>query len=409
MVGRAHPTNSPIMRTTWNFFSAGQLHFGRGGVRNVGTLSQRLGADRVLVVTDPILIRAGIFDRVKEPLESAGIAVDLFDGGEPEPSIDVALRAIDLARRTSPDAILGLGGGSNMDLAKITAACYSHGGEPRDYFNFDNIPGPICPLVCVTTTSGTGSEVSHAAVLTDVANQMKVSTLSNFLRPALAIVDPELTLTCPAKPTADSGIDALTHAIEAYTATDFTQLISPVGYDGRTPLGDALAEKAVALIAQHLRTAVREPENIEAREGMSLGATLAGLAFSNCAVAVVHALEYPLGGALHVSHGAGNGLLLPYVMRFNLSVRQAAFARLAPLLGVNIAGMSEAEQALAAIAAVEALRRDIGIPQRIRDIGGREDQLPTFAAKSFGIKRLMALSPRPPSEADLLAILREAF
>lgn len=397
------------MRTTWNFFSAGQLHFGRGGVRNVGTLAERLGADRVLVVTDPILIKAGIFERVKEPLENAGIAIDLFDGGEPEPSIDAALRAIELARRTSPDAIIGLGGGSNMDLAKIAACCYTHGGTPRDYFNWDNIPGPICPLICITTTSGTGSEVSHAAVLTDVENQMKVSTLSNYLRPSLAIVDPELTITCPAKPTADSGIDALTHAIEAYTATDYTQLTTPVGYDGRTPLGDALAEKAIALIAQHLRTAVREPENMAAREGMSLGATLAGLAFSNCAVAVVHALEYPLGGALHVSHGAGNGLLLPYVMRFNLPAREAAIARLAPLLGVDIAAMNESQQALAAIAAVEQLRRDIGIPERIRELGGREDQLPTFAAKSFGIKRLMALNPRPPSEADLLQILRDAF
>lgn len=397
------------MPSTWNFFSAGQLHFGRGAVRNVGALAHRLGADRVLVVTDPILIQAGIFDLVKGPLENAGIAVDLFDGGEPEPSIDAALQAIDLARRTSPDAILGLGGGSNMDLAKITACCYSHGAGPRDYFSWDNVPGPICPLVCVATTAGTGSEVSHAAVLTDAANQMKVSTLSNYLRPSLAIVDPELTLTCPPKPTADSGIDALTHAIEAYTAIDSTDLAAPVGYEGRTPLGDALAEKAVALIAAHLRTAVRQPQNLAAREAMSLGATLAGLAFSHSAVAVVHALEYPLGGALHCSHGAGNGLLLPYVMRFNLPVRQTAIARLAPLLGVNVAGLNEYEQALAAINAVEQLRRDIGIPERIRDLGGSEDQLPAFAAKSFAIKRLMSLSPRPVTEADLLEILQAAF
>ena len=227
------------------------------------------------------------------------------------------------------------------------------------------------------------------------------------------MVDPELTLTCPPKATADSGIDALTHAIEAYTAVDYQKLDVPPGetwpYDGRTPLGDALAEKAVALIAQHVRTAVHQGEDVEAREGMALAATLAGMSFSNYGVALVHALEYPLGGTLHCSHGAGNGLLLPYVMRYNLTQRRAAIARLAPLLGVDASKMDEADAAEAAIAAVEQLRRDIGIPQRISEIGGREEQLPMFAEKSFAIKRLMMLNPRTPSEADLLSILREAL
>ena len=269
------------------------------------------------------------------------------------------------------------------------------------------------PLVCVPTTSGTGSEVSHAAVLTDTANAMKVSMLSNYLRPAIAIVDPELTLSCPPKVTADSGIDALTHAIEACTAVDFEKLELAEGetaaYEGRTPLGECLAEKAISLIGQHLVTAVHEPKNLAAREGMSLAATLAGMAFSNCAVAVVHALEYPLGGELHVSHGAGNGLLLPFVMRFNLPERRATFARIAALLGEPTTGLDEATAAGLAISAVENLKRAISIPERIRDIGGREDQLVRFAAKSFAIKRLMMVNPRQPTEADLLGILREAF
>ncbi|MCA9267770.1 MAG: iron-containing alcohol dehydrogenase, partial [Planctomycetales bacterium] len=213
--------------------------------------------------------------------------------------------------------------------------------------------------------------------------------------------------------TADSGIDALTHAIEAYTAVDYTHLDVPPGqswpYDGRTPLGDVLAERAVALIAAHLRRAVDAPHDLAAREAMALAATLAGMAFSNYGVAVVHALEYPLGGALHCSHGAGNGLLLPYVMRFNLPVREAAIARLAPLLGVEAGGMSQAEAAEAAIAAVEQLRRDIGVPERIRELGGSESQLPQFAAKAHAVKRLMSLNPRLPSEADLLEILKAAF
>jgi alcohol dehydrogenase class IV len=401
------------MRTVWQFHTSGQLVFGWGAVRQLPSLLRRQRFRRVFLVTDRVLAGNGILAQVRVPLVDAGLDVDVFDGGEPEPSVESALRALERARRYHPDVILGLGGGSNMDLAKVTAAAFSHGGSPGDYFGWDRIPGPVVPLVCVPTTSGTGSEVSHAAVLTDTANAMKVSTLSNYLRPAIAVVDPELTLSCPAKVTADSGIDALTHAIEACTAVDFQSMDlsenETAAYEGRTPLGECLAEKAMALIGKHLVTAVREPGNREAREGMSLAATLAGMAFSNCAVAVVHALEYPMGGELHVSHGAGNGLLLPFVMRFNLPERRATFARIATLLGEDTSGRNEAAAAELAISAVEKLKRAIGTPERIRDIGGREDQLPRFAAKAFALKRLMLVNPRQPTEADLLGILREAF
>jgi alcohol dehydrogenase class IV len=300
-----------------------------------------------------------------------------------------------------------------MDLAKIVAVLLAHGGEPAKYFGFDNVPGPVLPLVCVPTTAGTGSEVSHAAVLTDKANAIKVSTLSRHLRPAIAVVDPALTDGCPRQVTADSGIDALTHAIEAYTAVDFSDLNAPEGapvaYEGRFPLGDCLAEKAIALIGEHLVRAVTDGGNQAARDGMALGATLAGLSFSNCAVALVHALEYPIGGAVHVSHGAGNGLLLPYVMRYNLPARQAEFAQIAALLGENVAGLSDSAAAELAVSAVERLRRAIGIPERLRDLGVQRDQLPAFAEKAFAIKRLMDTNPRRPTEADLLAILEQAF
>jgi alcohol dehydrogenase class IV len=405
--------DSKNMRTVWQFHTSGQLVFGWGAIRQLSSLMLRRKFQRVFLVTDRILASNGILDRVHGPLIEAGLEVDVFDGGEPEPSLNAAVRTLEQARRFRPDVILGLGGGSNMDLAKVTAAAFSHAGSPGDYFGWDRVPGPVVPVVCVPTTSGTGSEVSHAAVLTDTANAMKVSMLSNHLRPAIAVVDPELTLSCPPKVTADSGIDALTHAIEACTAVDFDKLElaehETAAYEGRTPLGECLAEKAISLIGQHLVTAVREPHNRTAREGMSLAATLAGMAFSNCAVAVVHALEYPLGGELHVSHGAGNGLLLPFVMRYNLPERRGTFARIAMLLGEQTAGLDEAAAAELAISAVEKMKHAINIPQRIRDIGGREDQLPQFAAKSFAIKRLMMVNPRQPTEADLLAILQAAF
>ena len=401
------------MGATWHFSTAGRLAFGPGAVEQLGELATGHSIRRVVIVTDKNLAKAGLVDKVSQPLRQAQVCVDVFDGGEAEPSIEAALRAIEYARSSSPQAILGLGGGSNMDLAKVTAVVLTHGGVPTDFFGAENVPGPIMPVICVPTTSGTGSEVSHAAVLTDRANELKVAMLSNYLRPALAVVDPLLTLSCPAKVTADSGIDALTHAIEAYTAVDYDQLEVPPGessgYEGRYPLGECIAQRAIELIGNHLSTAVRAPDNAEARQAMSLAATMAGMAFSNCGVALVHALELSLGGALHCSHGAGNGLLLPHVMRFNLPQRKRTFARIAMLLGEDVSGLNDDEAAERAIAAVEQLARDIGIPERIRDLGGTEEQLPTLAEKAFAIKRLRWMNPRQSTLADFKQILRNAF
>ncbi len=401
------------MRTTWSFHTAGQLTFGPGAAGQLGGLASRRNIGRLLIVTDRNLVEAGIEERVRKPIEESGVTVETFADGEAEPSINCALRSVDCARRFQPEGILGLGGGSNIDLSKITATVCAHGGEPKDYFGFDNVPGPVLPLVCVPTTSGTGAEVSHAAVLTDTANELKVSTLSNYLRPSLAVVDPELTYECPRQVTADAGIDALTHAIEGYTAVDYQALELPPGeksaYEGRFPLGECLAEKSIELIGRHLVKAVQDGDDHEARDGMALAATLAGVAFSNCGVALVHALEYPIGGALHCSHGAGNGMLLPYVMRFNLPVRKQAFARIAALLGEDVSGLSEDQAAEKAIEAVELIKREIGIPERIRDLGGTAIQIPLFAEKSYAIERLRWVNPRESSQKDLLGILKSAF
>jgi alcohol dehydrogenase class IV len=401
------------MRTTWTFHSAGQLVFGRGAAARLGDIAVRLRARRALVVTDPILLTAGLVEPVHAPLSEAGVAVEVFSGGEPEPSLRAAAAAIAAARDFRPDAVVGLGGGSNMDLAKIAAVLLAHGGAALDYAGEDRIPGPILPLLCVPTTAGTGSEVSAAAVMTDTESQMKVGILSNYLRPAAAVVDPLLSVSCPPKVTADSGIDALTHAIEAYTAVDNAEFPLPPGersvYQGRHPFGDMLAEKAIGLIGANLRRAVCDGSDLEAREGMALGATLAGMAFSNVGVALVHALEYPVGGATHCSHGAGNGLLLPFVMRYNAPVRSAAFANVARLLGEDVRGLGDAEAAGRAIEAVERLRADIGIPRRLRDLGVKESQLRPFAEKAFAVKRILRVNPRTPTVDDLEGILRAAF
>jgi len=410
------------MRDIWTFHSAGQLVFGPGAISRLRELapaaatsppisSSRAVKCRVFVVTDAALVRAGVVGQVTDAL--GDLPQEVFSEGQPEPSLDLAEECVRRAKAYRPDVLLGLGGGSNMDLAKVAAACLSHNRPPRDFIGDSRVPGPVMPLVCVPTTAGTGSEVTAAAVLTDTAAKIKVGILSNHLRPRVAVVDPRLTLSCPAKITADSGIDALTHAIEAYTAVDNELFPLPPGensvYQGRHGLGTCLAEKAIELVGQHLVTAVRHPQDLAARGGMALAATIAGLAFSNIGVALVHAMEYPVGGAVHVSHGAGNGLLLPYVMRYNLPARKREFATIARLLGKNTAGLSEDQAADAAIAAVGELRTAIGIPARLRDLGVREDQLPGFAEKAFGIKRILRVNPRLPTVADIEAIYRAAW
>lgn len=404
---------TPTQRDCWSFYSAGRLVFGTGSVARLGWLLKPWNCRRVLLVADRVLEKAGVVEQVLQSLADEKIEIATFLEGEPEPSYATAQKAVDAAMKNPPDAVIGVGGGSNMDLAKIVAAMLNNGGKFADYAGYDRFPRPPIPLVCVPTTAGTGSEVSHAAVLTDTANHLKVSFQSQLLRPKLAVVDPKLMLSCPAKPTADSGIDALTHAIEAYTCVDYDKLAVPADepfpYEGKNPLGDCLAEQAISLIGKHLVTAVKEPSNRAAREGMALAATLAGLAFSNCAVAAVHALEYPMGGTLHCSHGAGNGLLLPHVMRFNLPVRFKELAKVAALLGEDVSGLDERTAAERAVSAVERLNQLIGIPTRIRDLGGTREQLPEFAKKAFQIKRLMLLNGRPPSEADLLGILEAAY
>jgi alcohol dehydrogenase class IV len=399
----------------WLFHSASSLLFGRHAATQLGEVAGRLRAKRVFVVTDTTLAAAGVLDRVRQPLAKSGVETEVFDGGKPEPAIEIVRAAAEAARAYRPDAVLGLGGGSNMDTAKLVALVLTHGGDATEYVGDCRVPGPVLPLVCVPTTAGTGSEVSAAAVFTVTEKKIKVSCLSNYLRPAAAVVDPLLTVSCPPTVTADSGIDALTHAIEAFTAVDQDEFLTrPPGgetvYQGKNPMSDTMAAECVMLAGRFLQRAVADGNDLEARDGMALAATLGGLAFSNAGVALVHAMEYPVGGAVHVSHGAGNGLLLPYVMRFNLEAREEEIGSLAISLGgPRMALEPAADWPAAAVAAVEQLRSDIGIPTRLRDIGVTEDMLPGFADKAFAIKRLMRVNPRMPTRDEILDIYREAL
>ena len=373
----------------------------------------RLNVTRPLIVTDKTIASLPQVAELLQRLRLSCSQVLVFDGCIPEPPIETAQAAIESGRAGGVDGVVAIGGGSNMDIGKIVATVLRHGGTPRDYFGFDMVPGPIVPTIAIPTTSGTGSEVSHAAVLTDIVAQNKVSTLSRWLRPAVAIVDPALTDSCPPKVTADSGIDALVHAIEAVTNRDFRQMtdVDPQAraYEGSYSLTRLMGGEAIRLVGQFLRRAYQNPTDSEARDGMALAAMLAGMAFSNSGVAVVHALEYPIGGLTHCSHGEGNGLLLPHVMRFNLPACVESMAEVGGWLGCDLIGLTRFASAEAAISAVVQIQQEVGIRTRLSELGLKKEQIPWVASRAFQIKRLMDVNPRRPTEWDLVGILESAF
>jgi alcohol dehydrogenase class IV len=400
------------MRGEWRFYTAGEVIFGRGVVRRTGEAVRNLGAGRVCVITDGGLISAGLHEPVLASLAEAGVEADLYDGGQAKPTLDAVAACREAIQGKAYEALVAIGGGSNVDLAKAVAVLLRYGGSVEDYFGQHMVPGPILPLVAVSTTAGTGSEVSGASVLADPANKRRASILSNHLRPSVAIYDPLLTLSCPPMVTADAGIDALTHAVEAYMVVDHRHEAGeepPGVYTGRSPLSDILAEQAIVLTGRYLHRAVYKGGDVEAREGMHLASLLAGMAFSNAGLTAVHALEYPVGVATGCTHGAGNGLFLPYVMEYNIPACPDRLASVALLLGEEVGGLSAWDAAELAVEAVQRLKVDIGIPLNLRDLGIEEEELRPLAKATAQITRLLALNPRPLDVDALEGILIQAW
>ncbi|USG67432.1 iron-containing alcohol dehydrogenase [Brevibacillus ruminantium] len=400
------------MRSSWEFFSTERIVFGNGSIRELDKILQRLKAKNVFLITDPGIKGAGIADKVIQLLEQADYKVVVYDQAIPEPPIQTAIDCYEFAKaHMDTDAIIGLGGGSSIDLAKVVALLMAHGGHPRDYFGEHRVPGPIAPLIAIPTTAGTGSEVTSVAVLADLENNLKIGISDNFLRPAVALLDPELTVGLPPYVTACSGIDALSHAVEAYTAKDYRyiQAEGELLFKGSLPLADALAFKAIELISQNLVLAVQQGSNLEARGNMLLGSLLAGMAFSNAGTAAAHAMAYPIGGLVKSPHGEVTGLLLPYVMEYNTAVEQEKMAKIALAFGVNPAGKTEQELASQAWQEVYKLLEMIGLPTKLSQIGIKEEDLPEIASKSLEINRLIRNNPRVPNQKSLEELLRKAL
>ncbi|GAB4284600.1 MAG: iron-containing alcohol dehydrogenase [Deferrisomatales bacterium] len=380
-----------------SFRTTPKILMGPGAVAQLGECVRGLRGTRCFVVTDPGLARAGILEAVEGALAAAGVETAAFPEVEPEPPIPVAQRCAEALRGFQADCVVGVGGGSSLDVAKVASVAAVH-GEQRltDFFGVDAVPGPGLPLVAVPTTAGTGSEVTPIAILSDEAAQLKKGIVSDFLLPRAAVLDPELTLGLPPPVTAATGLDALIHAVEAFTSVRASSLT------------DLLAVQAIRLIHRNLRTAYARGADLEARARLLEGSLLAGMAFANAGVTAVHAFAYPLGARFHVPHGVANSVMLLSVLRFNLIGDLPKFARLAEAFDTG-AGGSPRARAESALDAIDELIRDVGVPTRLRDLGVPEEALDDMAAGAMEVTRLLANNPRTIRLEDAAAIYRDAY
>ncbi|MEH6648690.1 MAG: iron-containing alcohol dehydrogenase [Motiliproteus sp.] len=370
---------------------------GAGSLSQTGQLVGDMGTSRVLVVTDPGIVKLGLLDKLEASLIAAGIEFRVFSGVQPDPSEAVVLQALSIAREQQVGAVIGIGGGSSMDVAKLVALLAQSEQTLEQIYGVGLAKGRRLPLIQIPTTSGTGSEVTPISIITTGANEKK-GVVSPLLLPDVALLDVTLTLGLPPGVTAATGIDAMIHAIEAYTSRH-----------RKNPLSDSLARQALALLSANISTAVHQGDNLAAREQMLLGSMLAGQAFANAPVAAVHALAYPLGGHFHIPHGLSNSLVLPHVMRFNAPACAPLYAELAQIIDPAIAtGLAEVmTQAL--IDSIERLIETLGLPTRLRDMKISRDQLPMLANDAMEQQRLLVNNPREVTYEDALAIYQNAY
>lgn len=353
---------------------------------------------RILVVTDPMLEKIGIVNRVSNPLKAEGYEVEVYTDVVPEPPLEIGEKLVSHTRDGKFDMVIGVGGGSALDLAKLAAVVAMHEGSVADYLNLTGtrkIEKKGLPKILIPTTSGTGSEVTNISVLS--LDSTKDVVTHDYLLADAAIVDPELTITVPPRVTAATGIDALTHAVEAYISVN------------ASPTTDGLALQAIRLISRSLRTAVANGNDKQARIDMSNGSYLAGLAFFNAGVAGVHALAYPLGGQFHLPHGESNAVLLPYVMGY---IRKSCTKRMADILnalGGNSSYLSEEEASYKSVDELERIVKDVGIPCTLGGFNIPETALESLTEDGANQKRLLARSPLPLQKDDIRRIYKSAF
>ena len=382
--------------------------FGSGQRKAIGMLTAQIGK-RALVCTDARMGRDAAFKAIIADIAANGVDVKVYDRTEADLPMAGITACVAAYKDLNPDVVLGIGGGSCMDMAKCVAVLLKHGGSLRDYYGENRIPGPVAPVIAVATTSGTGSEVTPVAVIADTERGTKVGISSPYLIPRVAVCDPELTLTCPPGLTAVSGADALTHAIESYTANrrDVTPDLTVKNvFVGKNILSDTFGLLALKNIFRSLRTAVKDGKNIQAREEMMLASLTAGCAFGTAGTAAAHAIQYPVGNETHTPHGMGVALLMPYVMEFNRPNCVTAFAEIGRAIGLT--GTDE-ELSRQLIDEVASLLKDINIPVTLKELGLPEDKQDWTAESAIGAARLVSNNPRKLDLEAIKAITRAAW
>jgi len=385
--------------------------FGRGQRGSLGKVVRSLGS-RALICTDARLNAAAEFTAMMDDLKQQSVAVRVFDRTAPELPVSCVTECARMAEGFAPDVVVGIGGGSCMDLAKAVAVVLTHSGAVGDYYGEFNVPGPVLPIVSVPTTSGTGSEVTPVAVLGDPERTMKVGIASPHIISRVAVCDPELTDTCPRQLTAIAGADALTHAVEAFTAIrrEPTHMIAQQHvFVGKNVLSDQYALRAIELISRSLSRACSEEVDDQARDDLMLGALLAGLAFGTAGTAAAHALQYPVGALTKTPHGTGVALLMPYVMEFNRAAGARELARIAIAMNEDRAGLNDEDLASRAIDDVSTLFRGVGLPATLTDIGVPHDKIDWIAEQALTAQRLIKNNPVHLDFDALRAIATSAF
>ncbi|MEW6653439.1 MAG: iron-containing alcohol dehydrogenase [Bacteroidota bacterium] len=369
---------------------------GAGAVAEVGKQAKIIGGSKALVVTDKPLMNTNIVKTVTNLLEVNGVGVVIYDGVKPNPTVENVEEGVAIYKKSKCDIIIAVGGGSPIDCAKGIGLVLTNGGSIKDYEGLDKSKNPMPPFIAVNTTAGTASEMTRFTIITDSKRHVKMAIVDWHVTPNVSINDPELMVSMPVSLTAATGMDALTHAVEAYVS-----IIA-------TPLTDSAALKAITLISNHLRQAVANGENLDARDKMAYAEFLAGMAFNNASLGYVHAMAHQLGGFYDLPHGVCNAVLLPHVERFNIIACTQRFADIAIAMGENVHGLTTVEAADKALESIMRLSKDIGIPTGLKELGVKVEDLSILAENAM--KDACGLTnPRKATKEDIIQIYKNAM
>ncbi|HAT4298435.1 L-threonine dehydrogenase [Clostridium perfringens] len=381
---------------SYKFFMPAISLMGADCLKDAGDQVGELGFKKALIVTDKVLGQIGIVKKVTDVLDNKNIEYAIYDETKPNPTVKNVNDGLALLKEKECDFVISLGGGSAHDCAKGIALLATNGGEIKDYEGVDKSKKPQLPMVGINTTAGTGSEMTLFAIITDEERHIKMALVDKHLTPIIAVNDPMLMLAMPKSLTAATGMDALTHAIEAYVST------------AATPITDACAEKAIELISNYLVNAVEDGQDVEARDMMAYAEYLAGMAFNNASLGYVHAMAHQLGGFYNLPHGVCNAILLPHVQEYNKSTSASRLAKIAKIMGGNIEGLTDEQGADLCIDMIKSLSQTIGIPEGLGVLGVKESDFETLATNVLN-DACSLTNPRKGNLEEVIAIFKKAM